>query len=151
MMNSDIYLRAEQILLEYQGMHKMRNTPERRLILRTIASHGGRFTVAQVKDWIKDAFISQATVYNTLQLFEKAGIVHCLRKQHSSRVMEYELQLGEQSAMQIICTKCGRVATVKDMSAETALRMKNYPNFIMHHFSIYVFGECKHCRKTSNL
>ncbi|MCQ2311470.1 MAG: transcriptional repressor [Paludibacteraceae bacterium] len=147
MRDTNIYQKAEQMLLEYEGLHKMRNTPERLLILKKITKKCGRFTPADVVSWVKEDFISPATVYNTLNLLESARILHCLRKQHSSRLMEYELALGEQSSMQIICTKCGRVSVVKDKSTETALLIKKYPNFIMQHYSVYVFGECKHCKK----
>lgn len=149
MPTTNIYHQAEQMLLEYQGLHKMRNTPERRLILRLITEHSGRFTPADVISWLKKHYISPATVYNTLRILEDAHILHCLRKQHSSRMMEYELAFGEQSSMQIVCTKCGRVTTVRDKSTETALHMKNYPNFIMQHYSVYVFGECKKCKTRS--
>ncbi|MCQ2342624.1 MAG: transcriptional repressor [Paludibacteraceae bacterium] len=147
MQNNEKYHEVEQILMEYQGLHHLRNTPERLKILHQIVDHTGAFSAADVQKWVKDDFISPATVYNTLALLEKARIVHCLRKQHSSRTLQYELAVGEQCTMQIVCTRCGRVSMVKDKSAETALKMKNYPNFIMQHYSVYVFGECKHCKK----
>lgn len=137
-------------LLEYQSLHKMRNTPERQLILKRIVAHSGFFTVNDVVEWVQKDFISTATVYNTLRILEQARIVHCLRKQHSTRGMQYELTLGEKNFIQIICTKCGRVSKVKDHAIETAVRMKIYPNFIMGRFSVYVFGECKKCKKTIN-
>lgn len=142
-----IYKEAERRLLEYQSLHHLRITPERLCILSKIVRHAGSFTPADVVEWVKKDFISQATVYNSLILFEKAQIVHCLRKQQGSRLMEYELLFGEQSTMQIVCSKCGRVSRVKVQMADTALRMKQYSNFIMRHYSIYMFGECKHCKK----
>lgn len=146
----ELYNQAELMMLEYAGMHKMRNTPERRQILQLIVNCNNRFTAADVAAWVKPYFISRATVYNTLLMLEKAHIVHCLHAQHSGRLMEYELSLGEQSSMQIVCTKCGRVSKVMDKSTEIALHMKNYPNFIMRHYSVYVFGECKHCARLAS-
>lgn len=144
---SPIYKEAERRLLEYQSLHHLRSTPERLCILSKIVRHAGSFTPADVVGWVKKDFISQATVYNTLILLEKAQIVHCLRKQQGSRLMEYELLFGDQNTMQIICSKCGRVSRVKVQMADTALRMKQYSNFIMRHYSIYLFGECKTCKK----
>ncbi len=146
MKNLELYQQAEQMLLEYQSLHGLRTTPERRLILRKITEHAGGFSPADVQEWVKEDFISSGTVYNTLNLLEKAHILHCLRKQYSSRTMLYELTLGEQNSMQVVCARCGRVTRVRDKSVETALHMKNYPNFVMRHYSVYVFGECKHCR-----
>ncbi len=143
----DLYGRAELMMQEYQGMHKMPNTPERCLILRLIVEHTGGFTPADVIRWVKPHYISVATVYNTLSLLEKAHVIHCLRAQHNGRLLRYELQLGEQNVMQIVCSKCGRITRVRDKSTEIALHMKRYPNFIMRHYSVYVFGECKHCAR----
>ena len=146
MRNMSTYDEAVFRLLEYQSLHKMRNTPERQVILKRIVAHSGFFTVKNVVEWVQKDFISKATVYNTLQVLEKAQIDHCLRQQHSTRGLQYELTLGEKNAMQIICTKCGRVSKVKDHATETAIQMKIYPNFIMRRFSVYVFGECKKCK-----
>lgn len=147
MQKQDLYEQAELMMLEYQGMHHLRNTPERRLILRAIVEHTGGFTPADVIEWVGPNFISAATVYNTLKMLENAHVVHCLHAQHNGRLMRYELTLGEQSTIQIVCAKCGRISTVRDKSTEIALHMKKYPNFIMRHYSVYVFGECKHCAK----
>jgi len=147
MQKKDIYDQAELMMLEYLGMHKMRNTPERRQILLLIVEHAESFIPADVIEWVKPYFISAGTVYNTLLLLEKAHVIHCLRQQHNDRLMRYELILGEQNFMQIVCSKCGRVAKVRDKSTETALHMKKYPNFIMRHYSVYVFGECKRCAR----
>jgi len=144
----DLYAQALLLMQEYQGMHKMRNTPERQLILRLIVDHQGGFTPADVIAWVKPHFISPATVYNTLLLLEKAHIIHCLHAQHNGRQMRYEFALGEVNTVQIICAKCGRIRKVTcDKSIETAVHMKKYPNFIMRHYSVYVFGECKHCAR----
>lgn len=146
MRNMSTYDEAVFRLLEFQSLHKMRNTPERQLILKHIVAHSGAFMVKDVVEWVQKDFISKATVYNTLQILEKARIVHCLRQQHSTRGLQYELTLGEKDTMQIVCTKCGRVSKVRDHAIETAVRMKIYPNFIMSRFSVYVFGECKKCK-----
>jgi len=146
----NLYAKAEMMLREYMGLHKMRNSQERWIILRYIVDNPGRFTANDLLAWIKPHFISRATVYNTLDVLEKAHIVKCLHVQHSGRLMEYELALGEQSSMQIICTKCGRVQNVMDKATQTAVTIKNYPNFIMQHYSVYVFGECKTCKKLAS-
>jgi len=147
MPKKDLYAKAELMVREYIGLHKMHNTQERWIILRYIVNNSGRFTAQDVENWVKPNFISRATVYNTLGMFEKAHVIKCLHVQHSGRLMEYELALGEQSSMQIICTKCGRITNVTDKATQVAIRMKNYPNFIMQHYSVYVFGECKTCKK----
>jgi len=147
MEQEDLYSQAVLMMQEYQGMHRMRNTPERHLILRMIVDHSGGFTPADVIEWVKPHFISKATVYNTLGLLEKAHVIHCLHAQHNGRLMRYEFALGEQNTMQIVCAKCGRIAKVRDKATEIAIHMKKYPNFIMRHYSVYVFGECKHCAK----
>jgi len=151
MQNQEIYDQAELMMQEYQSMHRMRNTPERRLILRMIVDHPGGITAQELVEKVKPHFISPATVYNTLKMLEKAHVVHCLHAQHNGRLMRYELTLGERNTIQIVCSKCGRIAKVRDKSTEMAIHMKRYPNFIMRHYSLYVFGECKHCARLAML
>ncbi len=135
------------MLVEYLSLHKLRQSSERKTILQCIMKNPDHFTAANVIEWVRPHFISQATVYNTLRVLEDAQIVHCLHAQHSGRLMEYEVTLGEQSTMKIVCTRCGRITDVTDKATQTAIHMKNYPNFIMRRYSVYVFGECKKCLK----
>jgi len=147
MKDENVYAKAEMMLNEYMGMHRMHNSQERWMLLRRVTEICGRFTAKDLEEWASKRFISRATVYNSLDLFEKAHVVHCLHRQHSGRVMEYECALGERASMMIICSKCGRVARVSDKATEVSIRLKKYPNFIMQHYSVYVFGECKECKK----
>jgi len=147
MHKNTLYRQAEQRMFEYESLHHMRNTQERRTILLQITKNKGRFTPSDVVKWMKPYFISQATVYNTLTMLEKAHIIQCLPRKHDNRRTEYELTLGDQSCMMMICSKCGRVSPMSDKATDIALNMKNYRNFIMHHYSVYIYGECKHCVK----
>jgi len=142
-----LYDQAELLLMQYISLNHLRLTSERKLILHWIVEHEGNFTATQVYQVVKPYFISVATVYNTLALFEKAHLIFRLHRQDKAHEMQYEFNLGDHSTMTIVCQKCGRTQKVKDRSTEIALDRKLYPNFIMHHYSVYLFGECKHCRK----
>jgi Fur family ferric uptake transcriptional regulator len=87
----------------------------------------------------------QATVYRTLAALKDSGIVKQIDFRHG--ITYYELaSLGEHH--HVICTKCERVADVKDCCAETmekiALKQSGFAE-ITHH-SLEFFGICQECK-----
>ena len=84
---------------------------------------------------------------NALNLFVMARILHANTRQRGRAATEYELITDRTSRMQIICTKCGRVSNITDKAMVRLVAEKKYSNFEWHHFSLFVYGECKVCRQ----
>jgi Fe2+ or Zn2+ uptake regulation protein len=78
---------------------------------------------------------------------EKAGIVHRLEKDFGKRATQYEIVFLRSSSIKIICQKCGRISEVKDSTIQRMLDDKNYTNFNQERYSLYIYGQCKVCRK----
>ena len=60
---------------------------------------------------------------------------------------EYEVITGEHHRMEIICQKCGRVAEIQDKAIARLIKERKYSNFTLQHYSLFVYGECKICRR----
>ena len=109
-----------------------------------------RFTIDELRASLNELAISRATVYNTLSLLEDAQLVRRLTKEYGVRAAQYELVRATDSVVQIICQRCGRVGIVKDPTIKRMLADKRWSNFEPDHFSLYVVGQCKVCRRRSN-
>ena len=105
------------------------------------------FTAEQLADACKAERISVGTVYNALNLFLLAQILYATNRQRGRAATEYELTVGSPTRMHIVCTRCGRVTEIHDKAIARLVQERKYSNFNMQHFSLYVYGECKICRR----
>lgn len=133
-------------LRTYLTEHGMKHTPERYTIMAA-ACRLQHFTIDELRAALTELSISRATIYNTLSLLEDARLVQKLDKEFGVRTAQYEWMRDSESSVQVVCTKCGRVSPVKDSTISRMLADKRWSNFVPHHFSLYVFGECKVCRR----
>lgn len=144
------YKAAEAKLETYIGEHHLRHTQERCIILRHICELETPFCAEDVLESVKADFISQGTVYNTLQLLMSARILQEIHRPHPGNKTEYELQQKGQAKMLMVCQRCGREVEIKDKAIESIVRLHKYSNFNMEHFSLYIYGECKVCRRLTH-
>jgi Fur family ferric uptake transcriptional regulator len=142
----DIQPTPAELLANYLVEHQLRHTPERYTILAKICELQ-RFTIDELRSKLTDITISRATVYNTLSLLEDARLIQKLDKEFGVRTTQYELVHASDSSVQVICQRCSRVSTVRDTTISRMLADKKWSNFVPHHFSLYVFGHCKVCRR----
>lgn len=142
----DIYRTSYNQLCSYLDEHQLRHTQERLCILSAICTLQ-RFTVEELRLALTDLIISRATVYNTLELFEEAGVIRHIEKEYGVRAGQYELSCLKSSSVQIICQRCGRISDVKDSTISRMLEDKRFSNFNPERFSLYIYGRCKTCRK----
>lgn len=147
MKTEDIYTHCLEKLHLYLDEHNLHHTPERETILKQIVEHHCVFCPKELQEWLTEAHISRATVYNTLELLCSARILHALKQQINTKQVQYELTLARTNHIQMICPRCGRVSEVKDTAIRNLVLTKKYSNFVPQHFSLYVYGECKVCRK----
>ena len=145
----DILQSSSSRLCAYLDEHQLRHTPERFTILSAVCKLQ-RFTIDELRASLNELAISRATVYNTLSILEDAQLVRRLTKEYGVRAAQYELVRATDSVVQIICQRCGRVGIVKDPTIKRMLADKRWSNFEPDHFSLYVVGQCKVCRRRSN-
>lgn len=131
----------------YIKQEKMRVSPVRKMVLEKVCILKQPFTADQLITACAEEHISEATIYNALTLFFTARILHATKRQRGQTATEYELTIGTHSRMQIVCLNCGRITTFHDKAMEQIVKEHKYYNFNLNRFSMYVYGECKHCRK----
>ena len=142
-----VYQEAAERLNTYIDAHGLRHTQEREWVLRHVCALHGPFSAEHLIVLCREEHISPATVYNTLSLLTDAHILYPLNRQYGHKKATYELLTRGDTHLQIICTRCGRVADFRDTAVQNLLHARRYSNFLLSHFSLYVYGTCKVCRR----
>ena len=97
--------------------------------------------------------IGIATIYRTLDLLDKAGLLR--RIQWPGGQMRYQYRRGDQSDHQyhLICTVCGKILDYRDFEKEeldlldkTEDLLERKSGFLIRNHNIEYFGLCKKCR-----
>lgn len=143
----DIYTLSLDRLKQHIISRGLRQTQEREMVLKTICQMPMPFTASSLVDAMKEQHISRATVFNTLQLLISAHILQSIQRQIGRMETQYELILNNGIHMQIVCERCGRVATIRNIAINNLIAASKYNNFIPYRHSLYVYGQCKKCRK----
>ena len=141
------YNNAQERLNRYLRDHDKRPSKVRNIVLSCAFGLKPPFTAEQLLTACEAEHISVGTVYNSLEVFCEAGIVRAITRQRGKAATEYEIISGSASRFQMICKKCGRTVDISDKAIARLIKERKYSNFDMQHFSLFVYGECKICRK----
>ena len=149
---NDIALRSR--FEAYLASKGMRKTQERFVILEAACAMGGHFDADTLHRRLEaDTYhVSLATVYNTLELLRRAGILAC--HTFKSRQSQYEFADADEGHMHLVCSQCGKVREVPDAELSQAIAQRRFGSFSATSFSIEIFGICASCvrqnRKNKN-
>lgn len=135
----------KRILSEYLSLHGYRETSERFEILSTIYSINGHFTNEKLQALLNEERkfrVSRATVYNTLELFEKARLVVCHR---CTTPPEYEKAYFVEPHIHLICSECGKMTEVRDTYIAESLKLLEPKHFRPSYHTLHLYGVCSKC------
>ncbi len=76
-----------------------------------------------------------------------AQILYAVERQRGKGVMRYALISANPVRMEFICDKCGRVTEFQDQAIVRLIQERKFINFTPHQYSLFVYGECRVCRK----
>lgn len=128
---------------------KLRETYERKVIVDMLAGYDSHFTPETLLDQIemRGEHLSRATVYNTLNLLIRSGLVQ--RFQFSDGQYHYQISrsIGVSRQVHVICNICGRVSDVKTQSIQKQLSSMNFGTFIPQNITLAVYGLCNKCAR----
>ncbi len=142
--NIDIKTTVKFILARYIKDHNMRNTPEREAILDLIYDTGELLTHNDVYDRMKDSFrVSQGTVYNTLNLLSKLGLVV---KHVTGNDIRFQACFGQRDNMITVCTRCGRTSKFESQNVSFSLTNAQYRRFHPEQVVATIYGICSFCQ-----
>lgn len=150
MKNDTTFAHIEAQLNTYLNEHRLKPSWERTTILHCICQNRHPVTPPEIAEQVKAQRISRATVYNTFKILCLARILYATNKDVGSRSVRYELAGDKPNRIQMICRRCSRVVELKDTLIQNQIMTKRYVNFTPQQFSLYIYGECKTCRKRIN-
>jgi len=137
----------EKKFREYLGSKGLKFTPERELILREVFSTHDHFEVDDlfVKLYHKNAHISRATVYRTLNLLVQGGLLRQVIS--GERHSHYEHILGHRHHDHLVCLRCGKLIEfsnrkIEDLQDEVCKKH----NFEPYSHLLQINGFCWDCQ-----
>ncbi len=142
----DLETAAEKLSL-YIKDKNLRNTPERFNILKAIFKTDDHFDAEELFMSLKkkERKISFATVYNTLDLLVKCGIISKYR--FGSDHFRYEKSFGKPRHHHLICLQCGDIIEfISNELSETEKKISIQKKFTIKNSTLQIFGTCNNCR-----
>ena len=141
---SEIQILRNQ-LTEFMQQNHLRRTPERYAILEKALELSAHFGVDQLYNAMEGAgyHVSKATVYNTLELLCRAGILN--RHIFSTNQARYEVARG--SHLHLVCRRCGKIREVDEPDLTSRLLEDAYDKFLPEYSSTIVYGICDECSR----
>lgn len=124
-------------------------TPQRRAVLDVIINNEGKhLSTEEIYDMVKEACpeIGLATVYRTLQLLEKMGVVYKMNFDDGCNRYELVHNYEDHQHHHLICLNCGSVQEVEgDLLGALEEKVETLYNFKITNHSVKFFGYCDKC------
>ncbi len=101
-------------------------------------------------DCLKDNYpeIGIATVYRTIQLFEKIGLVHKVDFDDGFSRYEISTETDGHNHHHLICVKCGKVMEVKlDLLETLEEEIEKTGQFSILDHNVKFYGHCSECKE----
>ncbi len=123
-----------------------RITPARMSLLKVLWGASMPLTVSEIQNKLQGVS-DTVTLYRSLELFVKSGIVRKVDLQHGHA--HYELVVGKKHHHHLVCQGCGTVediTTCVPTSLEKGVlkKSKSFRSIISH--SMEFFGMCRRCQ-----
>ena len=142
-------MKTEKEIFEVFLMEKrLRDTPQREVILDVFKKLEGHVTAEQLYDMVKkrDPSTGQATVYRVLKLFIEAGLAR--EVDFGDGVMRYEHSYNHPHHDHLICRSCGKTVELVDAEIEKLQkRAAKKWGFELTDHEMYLYGFCSACRE----
>mgnify|MGYP002857261460 CR=1 FL=1 len=122
-----------------------RRTPERFKILERALEFSKQFSVEDLVEAMshKNFIVSQATVYNTVQLLVEAGVL----RQFSVKNRSHYERVDNVSFIHLKCEHCGKVKLVKDPNFMAYMNARKFMAFTTSYYNLTVYGVCNDCAR----
>lgn len=137
---------AQQAFVSFLREAGLNVTRNRLAVLRALRELPRHFEAAQVWMALRSQ-VSPATVYRTLELLERAGLVR--KVEFGEAHAHYERTFGREDHGHLVCRVCGRVLEFPGASARRTVEEAAAKNgFALSEVVIQGYGVCADCRAT---
>lgn len=125
-------------------------TTQRKAILNLLIEHSDKhLSPDEIYELVKKVYpqMGLATVYRTLLLFEKLGLIYKSNFEDGFSRYEVNTHKDDHRHHHLICTQCGNVEEVHEdllENLEEEILKKN--DFIVQDHRVKFYGLCKNCR-----
>ena len=122
-------------------------TAQRQLLLSLLRKAGGHITAKELyrRASRKNESISLATVYRTLQLFKKVGLVE---ERRLGQVYCYYEVKGPTDHQHLVCRSCGEVIDFESpLINKLVEELKQEHGFSLKKIEVYMEGYCQRCKE----
>jgi len=133
--------------------HNIRITPQRKAILKILNDcRGHHLETENIYELLairgdKTKKVGLATVYRTMELFEKIGLVSRLSMENSPTRYELIIHDGLRHH-HLICLKCGQVQEIEDsLTEDLKMQVLKDKGFQVADRPMKIYGYCNRCRK----
>ena len=137
-----------QIFRDYVRKKRLRNTPERELIIEEIFSKQDHFDIDELylRLWKKNQKISKASIYRTIPLLIESGLVQEVFFEDGH--FHYEHIHGRGHHCHLRCLNCRKIIEFQDRRLKTIEKKLGQKfNFDVTSHKLEVYGYCEKCRK----
>lgn len=143
-------LTPHQAFTSYLQEHRLKITPQRRLILDIFLLEPGHVSSEELYAKVKrrDSSIGQATVYRTLKLLVGCGLAEAVN--FADGITRYEPHFGAEHHDHLICEVCGRTIEIMDPIIESRqVELADKYGFTLARHRMDLYGLCPKCRSKS--
>ncbi|MCS6981693.1 MAG: transcriptional repressor [Flavobacteriales bacterium] len=141
--NSILLTQAKEIFENFLQSQGCRRTPGRFAILEAVYAQPGHFTLESLLDHLfqKNIPVSRASVYNTIELLIRCGLVR--RRELGNGTVAYEKALGFRQHDHLVCTTCGKIFEFCDPRLQSVEEsIGRLLGFRIREHNLVLTGEC---------
>lgn len=126
----------------------LRKTKGRKKVFDFLLKNKGKhFSALDIYNKLKTKGVSLTTIYRTLSILEKSGVVK--RTSFSKRHMSYEI--FKEPHIHLICSNCGKIKEIKAPEIHKLFETLDIKNslktFNPLFYIIEIYGICENCKK----
>ncbi len=131
----------------YLREHSLPVTTQREQVAEVVLAAVGHLSVEDIEQQlrVRDLHIGKATVYRTLDILARSGMI--TERDFGEGFRRYERVPGHPHHEHLICVRCGKVIEFTNDKLERlkALVAEEY-GFQHHHHRLEIYGVCRECQ-----
>ena len=135
-------LKPVDVLNKYLENEGLRKTPERNIILEEVYKINTHFDIDELFNIIsKKNKISKATIYNTIELFQKLELI--TKHVFNDNKVLYEKAFNKKQHNHLICVKCNKIQEFCDPRLQSIIDLaETLLKFKISKHSLNFYGHC---------